>query len=146
MTEGWAAPEQVFVRPLGPPTDVYALALMVVSALGGAIYGDEQSIVVPALGDGRRRLRMMKDPEVWIDPKVVDIPTEGRLAWRELLMTALAADPAQRPRRGVELAERMDRLLVRWELPGRLQVAPGPGTLEPLVGSSERMWVLHDSR
>ncbi|MBI4862207.1 MAG: hypothetical protein HY815_18410, partial [Candidatus Riflebacteria bacterium] len=38
-TPGWAAPEQVLARPVGPQTDVYALGLLAVSLLKAAIYG-----------------------------------------------------------------------------------------------------------
>ncbi len=144
MTEGWAAPEQVLARPLGPAADVFALALMAAAAASAAVYGEEQSIVVPAMGDGRRRLRLMKDPEIWLDPKALVLPTEARNAWRTLLMQCLAFDPARRPPRGRELANRLDALLDRWELPGRIQVACGPGRLEYLVGSREPVWVLDD--
>ena len=146
MTEGWAAPEQVFVRPLSPATDVYALGLMAVSALSAAVYGEEHALVVPAFGDGRRRLRMMKDPEIWVDPKTTGLPTEARLAWRELLMLCLASRPERRPARAVELADRMDALVARWELPGRLHVACGPGHITHPVGSDEPMWILDDAR
>jgi serine/threonine protein kinase len=144
MTEGWAAPEQVLARPLDPATDVFALALMAAAAVSAAVYGEEQSVVVPALGDGRRRLRMMKDPEIWLDARAIELPTEARNAWRSLLMQCLAFDPARRPPRGRELANRLDSLLDRWELPGRRPVACGPGRLEYLLGSREPVWVLDD--
>jgi hypothetical protein len=108
------------------------------------VYGEEQSVVVPALGDGRRRLRMMKDPEIWLDARAIELPTEARNAWRSLLMQCLAFDPARRPPRGRELANRLDSLLDRWELPGRRPVACGPGRLEYLLGSREPVWVLDD--
>lgn len=144
MTEGWAAPEQILTRPLTPATDVFALALMAAAAVSAAVFGEEQSVVVPAVGDGRRRLRMMKDPEIWLDPTLVELPTEARLAWRTLLMQALAFDPARRPPRGAELANRLDALLDRWELPGRLPIACGPGRLEYSVGDREPLWLLDD--
>jgi hypothetical protein len=144
MTEGWAAYEQILAHPLSPATDVFALSLMVVSALSAAIFGEEQSVVVPAVGKGRRRIKLIKHPEVWLDPKLVELPGEARLAWRALLAQALAFDPAQRPRRGVELADRIDELLARWEVPGRLQVACGPGALDHVIGSRDPVWILHD--
>src|SRR5439155_27257257 len=100
----------------------------------------------PAYGQGRRRLRMMKDPEVYIDPTVVALPTEARIAWRELLMRCLANDPTRRPRRGAELADQLDALIRRWDIPGRVAVACGPGQLELSVGSAQPFWVLHDRR
>ncbi|HWU87864.1 MAG TPA: hypothetical protein VN253_11345, partial [Kofleriaceae bacterium] len=144
MTEGWAAPEQILARPLGPATDVFALALMAAAAVSAAVHGEEHSLIVPAAGDGRRRLRLMKDPEIWLDPQRVELPTEARLAWRTLLMQSLAFDPARRPPRGAELANRLDALLDRWELPGRLPIACGPGRLELTVGDRQPLWMLDD--
>jgi hypothetical protein len=145
MTEGWAAPEQILARPLSPATDVFALALMAVSALSAAIFGEEHTMIVPAAGKGRQRLKMIKHPEVWLDPQLVELPAEARLAWRALLADGLAFDPARRPRCGAELADKLDALLGRWELPGRLAVACGPGQLEYLATSREPVWVLRDA-
>jgi hypothetical protein len=145
VTEGWAAPEQVFVRPVSAATDVFALGLMAASAVSAAVYGEERAVVVPAAGSGRRRLRMMMDPEVWIDPNAMPLPTPARAAWRELLVQCMAADPEKRPRRGLELANRLDELLAKWELPGRVQVRCGPGEAQ-LTHGGEPMWVLTERR
>jgi len=144
MTEGWAAPEQVLAQPLSSATDVFPLALMAVAALSAVIFGEEHALIVPAVGRGRRRLRMIKHPDVWLDPQRVQLPPEARLAWRTLLAQCLAFEPARRPQRGAELADRLDDLLRRWELPGRLTVACGPGQLEYLVGTRDPIWILHD--
>ncbi|HEX3757936.1 MAG TPA: hypothetical protein VHW23_04500 [Kofleriaceae bacterium] len=144
MTEGWAAPEQVLAQPLTPATDVFALALMVIAALSAVAFGEEHTMIVPAVGHGRRRLRMIKHPDVWLDPQRVELPAEARLAWRTLLTRCLAFEPARRPQRAAELADQLDELLRRWELPGRLSVACGPGQLEYLVGSRDPIWILQD--
>ncbi len=144
MTEGWAAPEQALAAALSPATDVFPLALMAIAALSAVIFGEEHTMIVPAVGRGRRRLRMIKHPDVWLDPQLVALPLEARLAWRTLLTRCLAFEPARRPQRGAELADQLDDLLRRWELPGRLPVACGPGQLEFLVGSRDPIWILHD--
>jgi hypothetical protein len=144
MTEGWAAPEQVLAEPLSPATDVFSLALMIIAALSAVAFGEEHTLIVPAAGRGKRRLRMIKHPDVWLDPQLVQLPLEARLAWRTLLTQCLAFEPARRPQRGAELADRLDALLRRWELPGRLAIACGPGQLEQLVGSRDPIWILHD--
>ena len=144
MTEGWAAPEQALAGPLSPATDVFPLALMAVAALSAVIFGEEHTMIVPAVGRGRRRLRLIKHPDVWLDPQRVALPQEARLAWRALLTRCLAFEPARRPQRGAELADQLDDLLRRWELPGRLPVACGPGQLEYLVGTRDPIWILHD--
>jgi hypothetical protein len=144
MTEGWAAPEQILAQPLGFATDVFALALMAAAALSAVVFGEEHTMIVPAVGRGRRRLRMIKHPDVWLDPQLVSLPLEARLAWRTLLTRCLAFEPARRPQRGAELADQLDDLLRRWELPGRLTVACGPGQLEYLAGTRDPIWILHD--
>lgn len=146
VTEGWAAPEQILVRPVAAPTDVFALGLMLASTLSAAIFGEERSVVVPAAGQGRRRLKLFVDPDVWVDPAQVALPTAGRVAWRGLVVQCLAADPARRPRRGVDLAARIDDLLRRGDVPGRIPIACGPGQLELTVGGGEPMWVLRDAQ
>jgi hypothetical protein len=144
MTEGWAAPEQALAQPLGPATDVFPLALMAIAALSAVIFGEEHTMIVPAVGRGRRRLRLIKHPDVWLDPQLVPLPQDARLAWRTLLTQCLAFEPARRPQRGTELADRLDDLLRRWEIPGRLAVACGPGQLEHLLGSRDPIWILYD--
>jgi hypothetical protein len=89
---------------------------------------------------------VIKDADVWVDPTVVRLPTEARQAWRALLAACFAFDPARRPARGAELAAHIDQLLARWELPGRLPIACGPGRLELLAGSRDPIWTLHDRR
>jgi serine/threonine protein kinase len=144
MTEGWAAPEQILAQPLSFATDVFPLALMAIAALSAVVFGEEHTMIVPAVGRSRRRLRMIKHPDVWLDPQRVALPLEARLAWRTLLTRCLAFEPARRPQRGAELADQLDDLLRRWELPGRLTVACGPGQLEYLAGTRDPIWILHD--
>lgn len=145
LTAGWAAPEQLIGQPVTPAADVFALALMTVSLLDAAIYGEEHTLVVPARGEGRRRIRVITDPEVWVDPTVIALSVEGRVAWREFLMRCLAKDPGRRPARGLVFAEQLENLLARWELPGRKTLSCGPGQLDILHGrAKEHVWVLED--
>ncbi|MCB9754576.1 MAG: hypothetical protein H6713_31960 [Myxococcales bacterium] len=147
LTVGWSAPEQLLARPVTPASDVYALALMTASLLGAALYGEERTIILPARGDGRRRIRMITDPEVWIDPTVVELPVAARVAWRAFLMRCLAADPNRRPPRGDAFARELKPLLEQHELPGRLTLTCGPGRLHKLVNADEQpAWVLLDRR
>lgn len=92
-------PEQILARPLSPSTDVFALGLMAASVLSAAIFGEEQTMIVPAAGNGRRRLKMIKHPEVWLDPQLVVLPAEARLAWRTLLATTMLQAAARRVER-----------------------------------------------
>lgn len=144
MTASWAAPEQILARAVTPATDVFALALMLTSLLQAVIYGEEKSMVIPAVGSGRRRIRMICDPEVWVDPTIHNWSAKTRVLWREFLMKCLAHDPSKRPQSGNEFAEQLELLLRKEPIEGRLQVSCGPGRLEFLVGSKEPVWVLSD--
>jgi hypothetical protein len=146
VTAGWAAPEQIEGRPVTPATDVYALALMAASLLRAAIFGEERTVIVPAAGAGRRRVTLLTDPEVWIDPSLVALPTEARLAWRELLMRCLARNPERRPASGAAFAREARSITERWEIPGRILVECGPGRLERPVGGGTPIWLLEDQR
>ncbi|MCA9692432.1 MAG: hypothetical protein KC636_22730 [Myxococcales bacterium] len=147
LTAGWAPPEQLLARPLTPAADVFALTLMVASLLGAALYGEERTMILPARGEGRRRIRLITDPEAWIDPTVVELPAAARVAWRAFLMRGLASDPARRLPRGEAFAAALKELLERWELPGRVSVPCGPGRLETLHGRrDDPAWILQDSR
>ncbi|HET9621030.1 MAG TPA: hypothetical protein VFP84_06680 [Kofleriaceae bacterium] len=144
MTEGWAAPEQALARPITAASDVYALAMIAVAAIKAVIFGEESSLVVPAVGSGRRRLKMILNPEVWLDAQVLPLADATRGAWRDLLVRCLAADPAQRPQRGFIFADYVDELLDKYELPGRVAVSSGPGQLQFFVNSGEPAWVMYD--
>jgi hypothetical protein len=146
VSEGWASPEQIFVRPASAATDVFALAQLAASALSACVYGTESTVIVPAAGQGRRRLRVISDPEVWLDPAIVDLPTPARLAWRDLLMRCLAANPERRPQRASELAGALDQLLAKWDVPGTLPVACGPGVLRLPINGDVPTWVISDRR
>jgi hypothetical protein len=145
MTEGWAAPEQALVRPLTPATDVYALAMIAVAAMRAVIFGEESALVVPAVGNGRRRLKMILNPEIWLDGSQLPIGDAARAAWRELFVRCLAADPEKRPQRGCQFADCVDELLDKHELPGRVVVSSGPGQMQFFVVSGEPAWVMYDS-
>jgi len=147
MTAGWAAPEQVIGKAITPATDVFALALMMISLLGGAIYGEERSIIIPTQGEGRKRVRLLADPEVWLDPTVIALPTEARVAWRDVLISCLTMNTKQRLSRGSIFAEKVTNLLSRWPLPGYVSVPSGPGSLQKVKGITDKwVWVVSDIR
>lgn len=146
LTAGWGAPEQLMAGAVTPATDSYALALMCVSLMGAAIYGEERALIIPARGDGRRRIRSITDPEVWVDPTVIEMPTKGRVAWREFLMHNLARDPAKRALRGRDFADQLATLVERWPPPGRLTAMCGPGRLVDIHGWRRgKAWVVSDA-
>jgi hypothetical protein len=148
-TPGWAAPEQILARPVLPATDVYALGLMAAQLVRGAICGEERSYVIPTGGAGRRRVRVLDRPVVFIDPTVMPFSDEARVAWQRVIARAVAFDPDARPRSGAAFAAELDEVLRRHPPPGRLALAGGPGRLTrnvDVLGRLEPSWVVDDSR
>lgn len=148
-TPGWAAPEQILARPVSPATDVFALGLMVVSLLRGAAYGEERCYVVPVGGSARRRMRILGDAEVFLDPTVLEMPEPARRAWQKFLARCLAFDLTARPIDGGAFADAFEDLLASHPLPGRLGLVGGPGRLTRNVeidGRVQPSWVISDRR
>lgn len=147
-TPGWAAPEQVLARPVSPATDVYALGLMVASLVGGAIYGEERSFVIPTGAGGRRRLRVLASPDVFIDPSTDAVPAATRLAWCDFIRRCVGFEPERRPASAAFFAAELDSLLDAADLTGDLPVRGGPGALRrnvEVLGAITASWVIDDS-
>src|SRR5439155_24008177 len=128
-TPGWAAPEQLLARPVSPASDVFALGLLAASLVRAAIHGEERSFVIPTGGAGRRRVRVLDRPDVFIDPTAVALDDAARAAWQRTIARAVAFDPARRPPSGAPVAAELHELLRRHPPPGRLGLAGGPGLL-----------------
>ena len=91
-TPGWAAPEQLLARPVSPASDVFALGLLAASLVRAAIHGEERSFVIPTGGAGRRRVRVLDRPDVFIDPTAVALDDAARAAWQRTIARAVAFD------------------------------------------------------
>jgi len=149
-TPGWAAPEQILARAVVPATDVYPLGLMVARLLGAAIYGEERSFLVP-VGKGEcRRVRLLADQDVFIDPETVGAMTSPvREAWQDFVRDCVAFDPDDRPDGAATFAERLADLLGDATLDWRLPLPGGPGTLRrdvDVLGALQPSWVVSDFR
>ena len=83
-TAAYLSPEQVSGRPIGPATDVYALGLLAIEALSGAI-------AFPGGPAESAAARLVRPPA---------LPSALGPAWRGVLTAMTALDPRQRP--GVE--------------------------------------------
>ncbi len=148
-TPGWAAPEQILGRPVSPATDVYALGLIAAALIGAVLFGEERSFVIPTGRDGRRRLRLLSSPDVFLDPTATALADPTRSAWCDLIRRACAFDPAARPPTGAAFADELDALLDAQPLAGDLPIRGGPGTLRrsvELQGALQPSWILEDRR
>jgi hypothetical protein len=146
-TPGWAAPEQLLSRPVLPATDVYPLGLMVARLFGAVVSGEERTFVV-ALGKERRRVRLLSDHDVHIDPSLA-LPPPIRTAWEALIRQAVEFDPDDRTGSTHELADRIDELLDAAPLDDVRPIRPGPGRLEREVEISAAVqpaWLVTDRR
>jgi serine/threonine protein kinase len=151
-TPSWAAPEQVTVRPIGPPSDVFALGLMLAKLVEAVVYGEERTFVVPTGGNNKRSMKVLANPDVFIDPTAgMKLDEPSRLAYQRFIAGCCAFDPAQRPDNGVRFADELSELLARHPLPqhdaGWLDLGWLAGTLErrvDLLGDLQPAWVLMD--
>ncbi|MBE7450217.1 MAG: serine/threonine protein kinase [Kofleriaceae bacterium] len=116
----WAAPEQLAGQGVGPPADIYSLALMAIYMLTGrAVFADDD------VYEGyRRRKTAASFVRAALDP--LDLPA----AVVALLVDATAFEPADRPQEaggfGVALAEALadDEPVTATAGPHRLATAP----------------------
>ncbi|QNE36706.1 serine/threonine-protein kinase [Leifsonia shinshuensis] len=100
-TASYLSPEQAAGRPVGPPSDVYSLGLVLLECLTGKREftgsGVESAVA-----------RLSRDPDV---PETLDAE------WRRLIRSMVAREPDHRPTAAV-VAEQLSALLARGEAPG----------------------------
>jgi hypothetical protein len=148
-TPGWCAPEQILARPVSPATDVFPLGLLLCRIVGGAIHGEERTHVVPTGGTERRRMRLLAQADVFLDPRQSPFDDRGRRVWQSFLARCLALDPAARFGDANAFAEALDALLHAHEPQGHLPLRGGPGVLQrnvEIVGRVGPAWVIRDDR
>jgi len=95
-TASYLSPEQAAGRPVGPPSDVYSLGLVLLECLTGAR-------AFPGSGVEAAVARLSRDPDVpdTLDPE-----------WRRLIRSMVAREPDHRPT-AAEVAEELAGLLAR---------------------------------
>ncbi len=120
MTPGWAAPEQVLGQPVSPATDQYPLGVMLRHLLGGVMFGEEVTIVVPTGGTQVERFTLLKNPGVYLDPDGAPLPRDGIAAWQRLLARCLAFAPGARFPSMNELVAELEGVLGRFPPQGEL--------------------------
>src|SRR5262249_30277617 len=65
----WASPEQVIGRPVSPSSDIYSLATMWLKCLGGMLFGEESTFLLPVFGPAGAELKavkVLKDPLAYV--------------------------------------------------------------------------------
>jgi serine/threonine protein kinase len=150
ITPGWAAPEQLLARPLVPSTDVYPLGLMLARLFGAVVCGEERSFVVPAGPGQGRRVRLLADHDVYLDPeRAADLPLPVAAAWQDFIRQCVEFDPDDRPTSAHSFADRIDELIEAAPLAYELPLSAGPGVLRrdvSVTGDPAPGWVVRDTR
>ena len=147
-TPGWAAPEQVLSRPVVPSTDVYPLGLMLAKLLGAVIYGEERTFVIPTGRGQRRRVQLLSEHDVYVDPSL-DVPAVVRSGWEALIRHAVEFDADDRIASAYAFAERVEALLAAAPLSHRVWFAAGPGRIDAnidVLGVAQPVWLVRDHR
>ena len=94
-TAAYVSPEQVKGEPLGPPSDIYSLGLVLLECLTGV-----RSFPGPPLPSALARLLHAPDIPAGVDPQ-----------WASLLAAMTATDPANRPS-AREVAMALDEIIL----------------------------------
>ena len=147
-TPGWAAPEQVLSRPVVPATDVYPLGLMLAKLLGAVIYGEERTFVIPTGRGQRRRVQLLSEHDVYVDPSL-DVPAVVRSGWEALIRNAVEFDADDRIASAYAFADRVEALLAAAPLSHRVWFAAGPGRIDAnvdVLGVHQPVWLVRDHR
>lgn len=112
----WAAPEQLVSKPVGPATDVYALALLTLFMLTGSTPFYVENVLSTFLD----RVRGTSSVEEYFERCVLELGLRG------VLLEALGPDPTTRLASATEFAQRVARALG----------APAAGPARPFASSS----------
>ena len=129
-TPGYFSPEQVTGDPVGAPTDIYALGIVLIECVTGTrpFEGGPMEVALA---------RVNKSP---------DIPTSLPLPWRQLLAAMTAREPAQRPT-AATVADSLRRIAAGEDLDRTVAMtsaAPNPNATQVLpataVGTQGAAW------
>jgi hypothetical protein len=151
-TPSWAAPEQVTARPVSPATDVFALGLVLAKIVNAVVFGEERTFVVPTGGQETRHMKVLSDPQVFIDPTSgLELRDPSVRAYASFIARCTAFDPEKRPATGGQFAAELAGLLDRHPLPlgrqGFIDVGWLAGALHrrvDLLGELQPAWVVSD--
>jgi hypothetical protein len=154
-TPSWAAPEQVTARPVSAATDVFAFGLVLARLIDAVVFGEERTFVVPTGGSSTRRMKILHDPQVFIDPTAgLAFSEKSMKAYAAFITRCTAFDASSRPKNGNAFAGELRELLERHPLPldhdkGWAHLGWLSGALHrtvDLLGSTQPAWVISDAR
>jgi hypothetical protein len=145
MTPGWAAPEQILGQPVSPATDQYPIGVMLRHLVGGVMYGEEVTMVVPTGGAEVERFTLLKNPGVYLDPDAAPVEPDGVKPWQQLMARCMAFDPAARFPSIEDLGGELEQLAARYPLDGELSLWLSFGALVRTdTGPPELAWLAYE--
>jgi hypothetical protein len=136
MTRVWAAPEQVIGAEVQFQTDQYPLGLMLLALVGGVLYGEESTMLVPTGGSAIERHTLLRNPGMYIDPKTAPLKGESARGWRKLVERCLRFLPSERFPSMEDLAGELHALLEQESLRGEIEVPLAFGRLVAATDST----------
>lgn len=147
-TPGWAAPEQILLRPVSTASDIFPLGLILTVLLDASVYGEEKVFVTPTSESRHHRLKIIVSEGVLIRHKF-ERP-ESLSAWTAFLESCVKFDPKARPVRGSDFATQLGDLLAKHPFRRILQLVCGPqfGGLQRVIldGKQQVVRVCNDTR
>lgn len=129
FTPGWAAPEQITLRPVSFASDVFPFGLMLVSLLEGKLSGEIVTYQVPTR-EREPRVQFIRDPYLYLDSSKMDPISTGKKEWVELVQRCLSFDSNARPPNAKSLLILLEDLLNKYPLTGDVVLRLNRGTLQ----------------
>ena len=143
MTPGWAAPEQLMLKPVSEAADLYPLAIMLVNLINGELTGKILSYAIP----GSIETRTIIDPLVFVDPPDRTTEFKKRGVWLDFLEKCLNSDPMKRPHDAGSFAKSLRSILKESPIRGNISMKPALGSSPKLIrkinGDVTAGWVIY---
>lgn len=123
LSPGWAAPEQITLRPVTESTDIYPLGLMLVGLLNARLTGELARYVIPPAPhrNSINTIAYFQNPIVYLESQNNLISFQSRVAWFDFLERCIRLDPSERPSNAQEFVESLKKLLVSHPIQGAIK-------------------------
>lgn len=120
ISPGWAAPEQIMLKPVNEASDIFPLGMMLVSLLEGQLTGEISLYGIPQVDEDRgpEMVSFFKNPFVFIEPDSKIIEFKARKHWLDFLEKCLKFSPDDRIGNAQEFIDGLNRLLSDYNLEG----------------------------